>query len=315
MTLPRRTPLANLPTPLVSAYRLSEEIGVETLLKRDDLTGVGLGGNKARAVEFHVGAAEAAGADVFVTGGGPRSNWVLTAATGAAQRGLAVELVMFGDRPPPGRSSLDLLDRLDGVRVSFTGDPARPSVDPALVSLVARLEADGHRPYAVGRGGAGPVGALGYLAAVDELEAQLSRIGASAGTVWLATGSCGTQAGLVAGYRRLVTRVRIVGASVHRPLDECRQRIREISGSALDMLGVRERHEVAWDVLDEREADLAGVDSARCLMARTEGVFLDPEYGSPALAALIRAAPDLAPPIVFIVTGGTLNLFLGSSAA
>ena len=315
MNFPRRTPLANLPTPLVSAPRLSEEIGVEVLLKRDDLTGVGLGGNKARAVEFHVGAAEAAGADVFVTGAGPRSSWVLTAATGAVQRGLAVQLVMFGVRPPPGRSSLDLLDRLAGVEVTFTGDPARPSVDPALASLVARLEADGRRPYAVGRGGAGPVGALGYLAAVDELEAQLGEMGVAAGTVWLATGSCGTQAGLVAGYRRHATGVQIVGASVHRPVDECRRRIRDISDSALQMLGVSERHDVMWEVLDERQPDPAEVGNAGVLMARTEGVFLDPEYGSPALAALVREAPEVSGPVVFLVTGGTLNLFLGSSAA
>ena len=315
MSLPHKAPLANLPTPLVPARRLSEEIGIEVLLKRDDLTGVGLGGNKARAVEFHVGAAEVAAADVFVTGGGPRSNWVLTAAAGAVQRGLAVEVVMFGDRPPPGRGSLDLLDRLEGVTVTFTGDPARPSVDPVLVSLVERLEASGRRPYAVGRGGAGPVGALGYVAAVDELESQLGEMGVAAGTVWLATGSCGTQAGLVAGYRRGSTAVRIVGATVHRPVDECRLRIRRISDSTLDMLGVRERNEVAWEVLDEREPDPAEVENAASLMARTEGVFLDPEYGSPALAALVREKSDVAEPIVFLVTGGTLNLFLGSSAA
>ena len=315
MKLPYKAPLANLPTPLVTARRLSEEIGIEILLKRDDLTGVGLGGNKARAVEFHVGAAEAVGAEVFVTGGGPRSNWVLTAAAGAVQRGMAVELVMFGDRPPPGRGSLDLLDRLEDVAVTFTGDPARPSVDPVLASLVERLEASGRRPYAVGRGGAGPVGSLGYVEAVDELEAQLSEMGAAAGTVWLATGSCGTQAGLVAGYRRLTSGVRIVGASVHRPLDECRQRIRGISDSVLDMLAVRERHQVVWDVLDERDPDPVAVEQAGALMAQTEGVFLDPEYGSPALAALVREAPTLEAPIVLLVTGGTLNLFLGSSAA
>ena len=315
MKLPAKAPLANLPTPLVTASRLSEEIGIEVLLKRDDLTGVGLGGNKARAVEFHVGAAEAAGADMFVTGGGPRSSWVLTAAAGAVQRGLAVELVMFGDRPPPGRGSLELVDRLEGVRVTFTGDPARPSVDPALVSLVERLEADGHRPYVVGRGGAGPVGALGYVTAVDEIETQLREMGVAARTVWLATGSCGTQAGLVAGYRRRPTGVRIVGASVHRPVDECRHRIRDISDSTLDMLGVRERHEVVWEVLDERDPDPVPVENAGALMARTEGIFLDPEYGSPALAALVREAPEVAAPIVFLVTGGILNLFLGSSAA
>ena len=315
MKLADRAALANLPTPLVPARRLSEEIGIEVLLKRDDLTGVGLGGNKARAVEFHVGAAEAAAADVFVTGGGPRSSWVLTAAAGAVQRGLAVDLVMFGDRPPPARGTLDLLDRLGGVNVTFTGDPSRPSVDPVLETVVERLEASGRRPYVVGRGGAGPVGALGYVAAVAELEDQLGEMGVAAGTVWMATGSCGTQAGLVAGYRTLAGGARVVGASVHRPVGECRRRIREISDSTLDMLGVRERHEVVWEVLDERDPDPAPVRSAAALMARTEGVFLDPEYGSPALAALLREAPDLTGPVVFLVTGGTLNLFLGSSAA
>ena len=108
---------------------------------------------------------------------------------------------------------------------------------------------------------------------------------------------------------------RIVGASVHRPVGECRRRIRRISDSTLDMLAVQERNEVAWEVLDEREPDPAEVEKAASLMARTEGVFLDPEYGSPALAALVREKSGLAHPIVFLVTGGTLNLFLGSSAA
>ena len=246
MTAAPRTRLANLPTPLVAAPRLSEEIGVEVLLKRDDLTGVGLGGNKARAIEFHVGAAEAAGADVFVTGGGPRSNWVLTAAVGAAARDLKVEVVLFGDRPPAGEGSLELMDRLDGVGVVFTGDPARPSVDPILLAVVERLRRGGHRPYVVGRGGADAVGALGYLFAVDELDAQLSEAGVAPRTVWLATGSCGTQAGLVAGHRQRAGRRRIVGVSVHRPVDECRRRIEDISDAVLDMLAVEERYQVGW---------------------------------------------------------------------
>ena len=315
MRAPARTPLANLPTPLVPAPRLSEEIGIEILLKRDDLTGVGLGGNKARAVEFHVGRAEAAGADVFVTGGGPRSNWVLTAAVGAAARGLAVELVMFGDRPPVGKGSLELLDRLETVRVEFTRDAARPSVDPVLKSVAERLRREGRRPYVVGRGGADPVGALGYLTAVDELEGQLRAVGVTAPTIWLATGSCGTQAGLVAGYRRRPCDTRIVGVSVHRPVDECRDRIGEISEAALDMMKIRKRHGIVWEVLDGRDPDEARVEDAAGLMARTEGVFLDPEFGSPALAALVRRRGDVREPVVFLVTGGTLNLFCGSSAA
>lgn len=315
MRSPARVTLANLPTPLVRAPRLSEAIGIEVLLKRDDLTGLALGGNKARSVEFHVGAAEEAGADVLVTGGGPRSSWVLTAAVGAAARGLAVELVMFGDRPPPGRGSLELLDRLDGGKVTFTGDRVRSSVDPMLVTLEEQLRSSGHHPYVVGRGGADAVGAFGYLSAVDELEGQLGDRGVVPRTLWLSTGSCGTQAGLLAGYRRSPGGTLIVGASVHRPVDECEERIRTISEAALDLAGVEERYEVSWELLDERDADPGEVETAAAVMARTEGILLDPEFGSPALAALMREASQVEGPVVFLVTGGTLNLFYGSSAA
>lgn len=288
---------------------------MEILLKRDDLTGLGLGGNKARSVEFHLGAAGQAGADVFVTGGGPRSSWVLTAAVGAVTTGLEVELVLFGDRPPPGKGSVEFLDRLPGLQINFTGDSSRSSVDPALADLVQDLRSRGRHPYAVGRGGADPVGAFGYLVAVDELEEQATSLGTVPRTLWLPTGSCGTQAGLVAGYRRRPNRVRVVGASVHRPVKECRERIRSISEAALDLAAVEERYEVFWELLDEREGDPGAVESAAMVMARTEGILLDPEFGAPALAALIREAPRVDGPVVFLVTGGTLNLFYGSSSA
>ena len=113
------------------------------------------------------------------------------------------------------------------------------------------MSEEGHQPYTVGRGGADPVGALGYVAAVDELDAQLTDCGTEAATIWLATGSCGTQAGLVAGHRRPDSRRRrIVGVSVHRPLEECRRRIEELSDGALDLLEVERRPDSQWEVLD-----------------------------------------------------------------
>ena len=315
MTAPARIPLANLPTPLTFAPRLSEELGLKVWLKRDDLTGVGLGGNKARAVEFHLGACEAAGADVFVTGGGPRSNWVLTAAAAAAAGGLGCELVLFGDRPAAGTSGVDLLDRLGNVNVHFTGSPVRASVDPVLGRLEQRLLAEGRRPYVVGRGGAGAIGALGYVSAVEELDEQMRTAGVRPDAIWLAAGSCGTMAGLVAGYGRKAGSPLVVGAAVHRPLEECRRRIEEISEAALDLLEVSDRHPVRWQVTDQLAPDPSQVDAAARLMARTEGVFLDPEYGSCALADLMRRAGRVEGKVVFLVTGGTLNLFYGSSAA
>lgn len=297
------------------APRLSEEIGLNVWLKRDDLTGVGLGGNKARAVEFHLGACEAAGADVFVTGGGPRSNWVLTAAAATAAGGLSCELVLFGDQPTPGTSGVDLLGRLGNVRVHFTGSPVRASVDPVLDRVEERLLSEGRRPYVVGRGGAGAIGALGYVSAVEELDEQMRTAGFRPDAIWLAAGSCGTMAGLVAGYGRRRVSPLVVGTAVHRPLEECRRRIEEISGAALDLLEVSHRYPVRWQVTDQLAPDPAQVDAAARLMARTEGVFLDPEYGSCALADLIRRDGRVQGNVVFLVTGGTLNLFYGSSAA
>lgn len=315
MKTPVRIALANLPTPLTFAPRLSEEVGSMIWLKRDDLTGVGLGGNKARAVEFHLGACEGAGADVFVTGGGPRSNWVLTAAAGAAARGLDCEMVLFGDRPPAGTSGVELLDRLDNLRIHFTGSPVRASVDPILDRVEERLIEEGHRPYVVGRGGAGPVGALGYVAAVEEIEDQARRAGVRFDAMWLAAGSCGTMAGLVAGYRQRPGGPLVVGAAVHRPIEECQRRIEGISEASLDILGVEHRYPVRWQVTDQLDPDPLEVEAAATLMARTEGVFLDPEYGSCALADLTRRADGVRGPVLFLVTGGTLNLFYGSSAA
>lgn len=315
MKAPARIALANLPTPLTFAPRLSEELGLTVWLKRDDLTGVGLGGNKARAIEFHMGACRAAGADVFVTGGGPRSNWVLTAAAAAAARGLDCEVVLFGDRPPAGTSGVDLLDRLGNLRIRFTRSPVRSSVDPLLQRVEERLLGEGRRPYVVGRGGAGPVGALGYVDAVEEIDGQVRRAGIRPNAVWLAAGSCGTMAGLVAGYRRRAGGPLVVGAAVHRPVEECRRRIEEISEASLDLLDVAHRYPVRWRIHNQLDPDPAGLDAAAGLMARTEGVFLDPEYGSSALADLIRRAGEVEGTVLFLVTGGTLNLFCGSSAA
>lgn len=305
-----RASIATLPTPLMAAPRLSDALGVEVLLKRDDLTGLGLGGNKARPLDYLLGDALARKADYFVTGGGPGSNWVLMAALAALGRGLGVEVVLFGTEDAPQVGCLRLLKRLPRVRITFTGSPKRPSVDPLLESVSSRLREQGHRPYTVGRGGADPVGALGYVEAVDELDAQLAARAWEAATLWLATGSCGTQAGLVAGHRRPGSARRcIVGTSVHRPVEECRRRISDISEQALNLLEVDDRRSATWGILDQLHPDPEQVGMAADLMVRTEGIFLDPEFGAPALAALIERASEVTGPVVFLVTGGTPSLF------
>jgi D-cysteine desulfhydrase len=308
-----RLRLATLPTPLVPAPRLSDALGVEVWLKRDDLTGIAFGGCKARPVEFLLAAAAEEGADSLVTGGGPRSNWLVTAAVAGIACGLEVDIAMFG-RPDPTDGYLPVLTTLPGVRVGFTGDPERASVDPAIEELSARRRRDGGTSYVVGRGGATPMGAVGYLAAVAELEEQFAAARLDPGTVWLATGSCGTQAGLVAGYRAADRPRRVVGVTVHRPADECRRRIDDLARGALELAGSDDLREVDWEVVDDQLVPEPNrVREAMALMATTEAVLLDPEFGGPALASLVVRVSEIEGPVVFLVSGGSPNLLARSA--
>jgi D-cysteine desulfhydrase len=304
--------LAILPTPLQAAPRLSDALGLEVWVKRDDLTGVGLGGNKARKLEFLLGDARAWGADVVVTGGGPGSNHIQITAAAAARLGLGCVLVLYGDRPRPEPLNLRLA-RLGGAQVRFTGDADRGSVDAGLDATVGRLERSGRRPYRIGRGGATAVGCIGYVEAAFELADQVGVFGVSPEAVVLATGSCGTHAGLVLGAALAGAPWRLYGVSVSRPVAECRERIGNLARGAAHVLGV-----------DDTLAGIEVVDgigpgygrpsrpgqAAAALAARTEGWFLDPVFTAKAMAALVAEAQagSLTGPVVFLHTGGTGGL-------
>jgi D-cysteine desulfhydrase len=282
---------------------------VEVWVKRDDLTGVGLGGNKARKLEFLLGDARAWGADVVVTGGGPGSNHIQITATAAARLGLGCVLVLYGERPRPEPLNLRLA-RLAGASVRFTGDRDRVSVDAGLDATVGRLERSGRRPYRIGRGGATAVGCLGYVEAAFELEAQLP--GAPEAVV-LATGSCGTQAGLHLGAALTGAPWRLIGISVSRPVAECTERIGSLARGAASVLGVRPvlgDVEVADGIGPGYGRPSRAGQAAAALAARTEGLFLDPVFTAKAMGALAAAAESgqLTGPVVFLHTGGTGGL-------
>ncbi len=332
-----RIALATLPTPLLAAPRLSEAVGVEVWIKRDDLTGLLLGGNKARKLEFLCGEALAQGADTLVTGGGPGSNHVQLTAAAAARLGLGCVVVCYGTEPsgdtpgppgPPGATpvapgpasataeSLGLrLTRRLGAELVFTGSPDRASVDAGLDEGSAKLTADGHHPYVIPRGGASAVGAVGYAVAAWELAGQLAAAGIPSATVLLATGSCGTQAGLVAGAALEVggrAAFRTVGVPVSRPPEECSERIVRLATGCAERLG-SDRAFTAEDVhlLDGYLGPGYGKpspqgDEAARLAASTEGLLLDPVFTAKAMAALVAEARsgDLTGPVVFLHTGG-----------
>jgi D-cysteine desulfhydrase len=307
-----RIRLGTLPTPLLPAPRLSAAVGVEIWLKRDDLTGLGLGGNKVRGLEFLLADALARGCDTLVTGGGPGSNWAMLAALAARTRGLDTVLVCYGD-PVPAVGNMYLAATI-GADIQFTGDKDRASVDSGVAAVADELRAAGRTPYPLGRGGATAVGALGYLTAAEELAGQLADAGCAATATWLATGSCGTQAGLVAGaaWQGLGP---VVGVTVSRPPEECVERVATIARGAADLAGVP-APDGPPTVVDGHIGPGYGLrsaegDAAAELVARTEGVFLDPIFAAKAMAGLLAAVRrgEVAGPVVFLVTGGAPTLF------
>ena len=314
-----RVPLVLEPTPLHAAERLSGELGVPVLLKRDDLAGTGLGGNKLRGLEYLIADALGQGCDCLVTGAGPQSNWTMLAAMACVRYQIEPHIVCYGSSAADEGNMR--LHRWLGVDVRFTGDPDRSSVDAGIEAVTAELRAAGRRPYPVPRGGATPLGALGYVRASVELAAQLEALGERPSGLWLATGSCGTQAGLVAGAALTGAPYEVVGVTVSRPVAECRERVRALAAGAAALGGIAaalaEPAVVGgWIGPGYGAASAEGGRAARTVAA-AEGIFLDPVFGAKAMAALIAEcrAGRVRGTQVFLVSGGAPTLFAGSRDA
>jgi len=320
---PQRFPLVAMPTPVQRAQRLEAALGSPPLyVKRDDLTGFAVAGNKARKLELLIADALEQGADVVLTGGGTGSNHCHATAAAARVAGLDCVLVYYGEEPddePPGLR----FARGFGPEVRFTGDPRRESVDECLDAFADRLRESGRRPYVIPRGGATALGAAAYGAAAEELAAQLNDLGVRPAVVVVATGSGGTQAGLVAGTVAVGAPWRVIGASVSRPVDECRERVLRLAREAAGVYGWPAASGGDIDVRDARHPgygvpSAAGRDAA-LLAARREGLLLDPVFTAKAMAETIRFLSEgvegtaggagmagIDGPIVFWHTGGLL---------
>jgi 1-aminocyclopropane-1-carboxylate deaminase/D-cysteine desulfhydrase-like pyridoxal-dependent ACC family enzyme len=319
--LPARVELAVLPTPLVPAPRLAAALGTGLLyVKRDDLTGFALGGNKARSLEFLIADALQREADTLVTGGAPGSNFCVCAAAAARRAGLSCQLVIAGE-PGVATPGLDLA-RSWGASVSWTHTADRASVDAALPAAAADLAGRGHRPYVMPRGGATALGALGYALAAEELHDQLTGLGVRHACVVVAVGSGCTLAGLVAGNALLGWPWRLLGASVSRPPQETERRVVELAIQCIALLaacgwvGREAAHRAASRVRGSRVelVDARGpghaVESEDGRLAagaalRAEGLVVDPVYTAKALPALRLARDEPVP--VFWHTGGLLG--------
>jgi 1-aminocyclopropane-1-carboxylate deaminase/D-cysteine desulfhydrase-like pyridoxal-dependent ACC family enzyme len=302
-----------LPTPLERAPRLSEELGVEVWLKRDDVGSLGLVGNKVRKLEFTLGEALARGAETVVTLGAPQSNHARATASAAARVGLHAVLVMAGDPPAGPPSGNLLLDALFGAEVLFAGTEEWGQL-AATVETVTRERTNA---YGLPAGGSSPVGALGFAAAYTELLGQLDSAGIAPQCVYHASTSGGTHAGLMLGHALAGSGPRPVGFDVGQIVPDAAGLTAWLANEAGLLLG-------ADAALSEDDSHLdlsqlgggygaftqAGLE-AITLLARAEGVVLDPVYSAKGMAGLIAdaRAGRIDGPVVFWHTGGGPSVF------
>jgi 1-aminocyclopropane-1-carboxylate deaminase/D-cysteine desulfhydrase-like pyridoxal-dependent ACC family enzyme len=295
--LPRVT-LGIFPTPLVRADRLERALGHgPLLLKRDDLVGFGVAGNKTRPLEFLLGEARARGAEVFVTGGGPGSNFCPAAAMAARAAGLDCELVVWGD---PHSANLALAVAA-GARLCPTGDFDREAIDDLVCRRADELAAAGRPAFAVPRGGSTDLGAVGFAVAAAEVAEQLAALAVTPALIVLAVGSGGSCAGLLAGLAAVGLEVPVLGVSVSRPPEQIGPRVLELARGCARLLGTAAPSERQLELIDARGPGFGAaspLERERAeLVLRTEGLLLDNTYGAEAFSAAIdRLLADPATP-------------------
>ena len=309
-------PFTACPTPLQAMDRLGAELGFRPgalRVKRDDLTGLAGGGNKVRKLAYLLADARTQACDIVVTAGAAQSNHVRLTASAARQAGFDVAAVLGGDRPGRDEGNLVLV-RLFGVDPVWVGPYDAYTLERALAETVLRLRTEGRNPYEIPLGGASAVGTLGYVAAADELAAE-----APGSVVYTATGTGGTQAGLVVG---LGHHSRVRGIDVGAvPTVAARIDSLVAAAASLAQRPVPDGH-LQLDRSQIGEGYATGTDAAReaiHLAARLEGLVVDPVYSARALAGLIadrrhgRLEPDQ--PVVFLHTGGLPSIFTERTVA
>ena len=307
-----RIVLAHLPTPIEPLPRLTNLLqGPRLFIKRDDLTGLGLGGNKTRKLEYLAADALAQGCRMLITTGAVQSNHCRQVAAAAARLGLGCILVLAGEDPGSRQGNL-LLDELSGAKLIFVPKEER---DQRLQQAFTQAEENGMQPYLIPYGGSNPVGVQGYIQAMQELQDQ----NLQPDWIVLASSSGGTQAGLVLGAKQTGFSGRILGISVDKPADELTQTIMALANQTAAWLGIDKKIE-SEDVLVNDAYCQAGYGilqpveaEAIRLFARTEGILLDPVYTGRAAAGLIDLirkgffSPNET--VLFWHTGGIPALF------
>lgn len=318
-----RLHFAHLPTPLEAMDRLSLTLGGPHLfIKRDDCTGLATGGNKARKLEFLMADAIAKRADVVITQGAIQSNHARQTAAIASKLNmkcaLALENRAESQDPLYLGSGNVLLDRLYGAEISCF--PNGSDMQTATQELAEKYTALGQCPYVIPSGGSNQVGALGYVNCAFEIATQLREQGLRIDCLVHATGSGGTQAGLVVGFQMTEMKIPVLGISLSLPGPAQEEKVYDLVRQTSDYLGLKQISPKS-DVLvnsdyigDGHEIPTADMLNAITMAARYESILLDPTYTCKAMGALIdlivnkhRFGKDEN--ILFLHTGGNVGLF------
>lgn len=318
----QRVPLAHLPTPLEFLPRLTEHLGGPNVyVKRDDCTGLGTGGNKTRKLEFLMADAINKKADVIITQGAVQSNHARQTAAAAAKIGMKCELVFekrVADATTAYKESGNVfLDKLFGANIHEVANGS--DMTKEMEDLSDQLREKGSIPYIIPGGGSNPIGALGYVDCVIELIAQAKSKDITFDSIIMATGSAGTQAGLVVGSKITKSNIPVLGIGVNAPKEAQEEKVFKLASDLSDFMGLPSlvsRDDVVANcdyVGDGYGIPTPEMNKALLQLARLEGLLFDPVYSGKGLAGMIdligKGYFENQKNIVFIHTGGAAGLF------
>ena len=316
-----RVALCHQPTPIEPMLRLSEHLAGPTFyIKRDDCTGLASGGNKTRKLEFLVGDALQQGADILVTQGAIQSNHVRQTAAAACRMGLKCHALLERRVPNQGaeyeKTGNVFLDKIFGATLEYR--PPGLDMNAETWAVTEKLRAEGHNPYFIPGGGSNEIGALGYVSCAQEIVVQSESTGIDFDWIVMATGSTGTQAGLVAGLHAIGHGLPVMGISVRQKHDHQVKAVTGLVQRTLTKLGADGKTGAKVIVDDRYVGDGYGLPApstleAIDLAAKREGLLLDPVYSAKGFAGMVglTKAGFFKPTdkVLFLHTGGSVALF------
>ncbi|MEA4942003.1 MAG: D-cysteine desulfhydrase family protein [Oscillibacter sp.] len=310
-----RLPLGQYPTPFYKLESVSARYGRDVYIKRDDLCGVALGGNKVRKLEFLLARAKADGCDTVFTTGGPQSNHAALTAACAARLGMKAVLLLKQHGVTERRGNL-ILDELYGAEVHLMDTDSYDEIYAEMRRRAAELEKQGRKCCLIPLGGSTPLGAVGYVNCVREFTVQAMAAGVRVGHIVSATGSGGTTAGLLLGARLFQPGAKVIGVAVSD--DPFHRIVSELAAGAAELLDCASAGNPGdFEMVENVGAGYAvpnAQDTPQILaLARDEGILLDPVYTGKAYSKLCRMLEEGSlsgdGAVVFVHTGGAAALF------